>query len=45
VDGLTELHTVFDITVDSNGIGGDAWMRMRVGIAATIAGRRSDHQG
>jgi hypothetical protein len=34
---MNELHTVFDITVDSNGIGGDAWIRMGFGIAATIA--------
>ena len=35
---MNELHTVFDITVGSNGIGGDAWFRMAIGIAAAIAG-------
>jgi hypothetical protein len=35
---MDELHTVFDITVGSNGIGGDAWFRMAIGIAAAIAG-------
>jgi hypothetical protein len=35
---MNELHTVFDITVGSNGIGGDAWFRMAIGIGAVIAG-------
>ena len=35
---MNELHTVFDITVGSNGIGDDAWFRMAIGIGAAIAG-------
>jgi hypothetical protein len=35
---MNELHTVFDITVGSNGIGGDAWFRLAIGIGAAIAG-------
>jgi len=35
---MNELHTVFDITVGSNGIGGDAWFRMAIGIGVAIAG-------
>jgi hypothetical protein len=35
---MNELHTVFDITVGSNGIGGDAWFRMAIGIGASIVG-------
>ena len=35
---MNELHTVFDITVGSNGIGDDAWFRMVIGIGAAIAG-------
>src|SRR5438477_4825796 len=35
---MNELHTVFDITVGSNGIGSDAWIRMVIGIGASIAG-------
>jgi hypothetical protein len=35
---MNELHTVFDITMGSNGIGGDAWFRMVVGIGLALAG-------
>jgi hypothetical protein len=35
---MNELHTVFDISLGSNGIGGDAWFRMAIGISAAIAG-------
>jgi hypothetical protein len=35
---MNELHTVFDITVGSNGVGSDAWFRMAIGIGASIAG-------
>ena len=32
------MQTVFDITVGSNGIGSDAWVRMVIGIGVVIAG-------
>jgi hypothetical protein len=35
---MNELYTVFDITVGSNGIGGDAWFRMAIGTGTAIAG-------
>jgi hypothetical protein len=35
---MNELHTVFDITVGANGIGGDAWFRVAIGIGTAIAG-------
>jgi hypothetical protein len=35
---MNELHTVFDITLGSNGIGGDAWSQMAIGIGTVIAG-------
>ena len=35
---MNELQTVFDVTVGSNGIGSDAWLRMAIGIGAWIAG-------
>lgn len=35
---MNELDTVFDITVSSNGIGGDAWFRMVIGIGTASAG-------
>jgi hypothetical protein len=35
---MNEMHTVFDITAGSNGIGGDAWFRMVIGIGTAIAG-------
>ena len=35
---MNELHTVFDITVAPNPIGGDAWLRMAIGIGASLAG-------
>jgi hypothetical protein len=35
---MNELHTVFDITMGSNGIGSDAWFRMAIGIGAALAG-------
>lgn len=35
---MNELHTVFDLTVGSNGVGGDVLFRMAIGIGIAIAG-------
>lgn len=37
---MDELHTVFDITAGPDGIGGDVWFRLAVGLGLTAAGLR-----